>query len=30
MAENIGYPDYIVDDQLIDEKYKNVSKNRLF
>lgn len=27
MVENIGFPDYIVDDNLIDEEYKNVSKN---
>lgn len=26
MAENIGFPDYIVDDKLLDEEYKNVIK----
>jgi len=25
MVENIGFPNYIVDDKLIDEEYKNVS-----
>ena len=30
MVENIGFPNYIVDDRLIDEKYKNVSENTLF
>ena len=30
MVENIGFPNYIVDDKLIDEKYKNVSENTLF
>ncbi|KAL9970109.1 hypothetical protein ACROYT_G022435 [Oculina patagonica] len=24
MVENIGFPDYIVDDKMIDEKYKNI------
>lgn len=26
MVENIGFPNYIVDDKLIDEEYKNVSE----
>ena len=30
MVENIGFPNYIVDDKLIDEEYKNVSENALF
>lgn len=25
MVENIGFPDYIVDDKLLDEEYKDVS-----
>ncbi|PFX31914.1 Endothelin-converting enzyme 2 [Stylophora pistillata] len=28
MAENIGFPDYIVDDKLLDEEYKNVNCNQ--
>ncbi|KAL9970110.1 hypothetical protein ACROYT_G022433 [Oculina patagonica] len=28
MVENIGFPDYIVDDKMIDEKYKNVVCNQ--
>ncbi|XP_078372724.1 endothelin-converting enzyme 2-like [Oculina patagonica] len=27
MVENIGFPDYIVDDKMIDEKYKNVRRD---
>lgn len=26
MVENIGFPDYIVDDKLLDEEYKDVIK----
>lgn len=29
MVENIGFPNYILDDKLIDEEYKDVSKNAL-
>ena len=29
MAENIGLPDYIVDDKLLDEEYKNVIKRMI-
>ena len=29
MAENIGFPDYIVDDKLLDEEYKNVIKRMI-
>lgn len=25
MADNIGYPDYLVDDKLLDDEYKDVS-----
>jgi len=27
MVENIGFPNYILDDKLIDEEYKDVSEN---
>ena len=25
MVENIGFPDYLMDDKLLDDKYKDVS-----
>lgn len=30
MVENIGFPNYVVDDKLIDEEHKNVSENSPF
>lgn len=29
MVENIGFPNYILDDKLIDEEYKDVSENAI-